>query len=254
MEGTFRLMTIKKKKGILAAGLMKLLHDNKDTEYGKKYDFANIHSIREYQDKVPLCDYDTLEPYIRRMVLDDEENLLCAERPVHYALSSGSVGVPKHIPVSAAELEKYRNYGTCMCIGVVDEYYRNTIGRSFKPGLGADCLELKFQETKYGIPKGAISGNILKQVKGITKYFLTPPLGCPEPDRAPADEKAFAEALDKGLCDKLIQYAAYRNKLLNPCGLVLMEEGWCTQLMKKYAKGNATVAQVKVPVVIDKLP
>ena len=155
--------------------LMKLLHDNKDTEYGKKYDFANIHSIREYQDKVPLCDYDTLEPYIRRMVLDDEENLLCAERPVHYALSSGSVGVPKHIPVSAAELEKYRNYGTCMCIGVVDEYYRNTIGRSFKPGLGADCLELKFQETKYGIPKGAISGNILKQVKGITKYFLTPP-------------------------------------------------------------------------------
>ena len=221
MEGTFRLMTIKKKKGILAAGLMKpfkviakglinravirlmirdgrrskraldanskeavrisrdllmkLLHDNKDTEYGKKYDFANIHSIREYQDKVPLCDYDTLEPYIRRMVLDDEENLLCAERPVHYALSSGSVGVPKHIPVSAAELEKYRNYGTCMCIGVVDEYYRNTIGRSFKPGLGADCLEIKFQETKYGIPKGAISGNILKQVKGITKYFLTPP-------------------------------------------------------------------------------
>ena len=77
---------------------------------------------------------------------------------------------------------------------------------------------------------------------------------CLEPDRAPADEKAFAEALDKGLCDKLIQYAAYRNKLLNPCGLVLMEEGWCTKLMKKYAKGNATVAQVKVPVVIDKLP
>ena len=69
--------------------LMKLLRDNKDTEYGKKYDFANIHSIEEYQDKVPLCDYDTLEPYIKRMVADDEENLLCAERPVHYALSSG---------------------------------------------------------------------------------------------------------------------------------------------------------------------
>ena len=77
---------------------------------------------------------------------------------------------------------------------------------------------------------------------------------CLEPDRAPADEKAFAEALDKGLCDKLIQYATYRNKLLNPCGLVLKEEGWGAQLMKKYAKGNATVAQVKVPVVIDKLP
>ena len=129
--------------------LMKLLRDNKDTEYGKKYDFANIHSIEEYQDKVPLCDYDTLEPYIKRMVADDEENLLCAERPVHYALSSGSVGVPKHIPVSAAELEKYRKYGTSMCFGVVDEYYRNTTGKSFKSGFGADCLELKFQETYW---------------------------------------------------------------------------------------------------------
>ena len=155
--------------------LMKLLRDNKDTEYGKKYDFANIHSIEEYQDKVPLCDYDTLEPYIKRMVADDEENLLCAERPVHYALSSGSVGVPKHIPVSAAELEKYRKYGTSMCFGVVDEYYRNTTGKSFKPGFGADCLELKFQKTDYGVPKGAISGNVLDQVKDLTQYFLAPP-------------------------------------------------------------------------------
>ncbi|WP_027869506.1 GH3 auxin-responsive promoter family protein [Eubacterium sp. AB3007] len=155
--------------------LMKLLNDNKDTEYGRKYDFANIHSIEEYQDKVPLCDYDTLEPYIKRMVENDEENLLSCERPVHYALSSGSVGVPKHIPVSAAELAKYRRYGTSMCFGVVDEYYRNTTGKSFKKGFVADCLELKFQETAHGIPKGAISGNILKQVKDTTQYFVSPP-------------------------------------------------------------------------------
>ncbi|MBO5552556.1 MAG: GH3 auxin-responsive promoter family protein, partial [Lachnospiraceae bacterium] len=29
--------------------LMKLLDDNKDTEYGRKYDFANIRSIEDYQ-------------------------------------------------------------------------------------------------------------------------------------------------------------------------------------------------------------
>lgn len=28
--------------------LMKILHDNKDTEYGRKYGFENIHSVREY--------------------------------------------------------------------------------------------------------------------------------------------------------------------------------------------------------------
>ena len=29
--------------------LMKILSDNKDTEYGKKYHFADIHSIEEFQ-------------------------------------------------------------------------------------------------------------------------------------------------------------------------------------------------------------
>jgi hypothetical protein len=33
-----------------------------------------------------------------------------------------------------------------------------------------------------------------------------------------------------------------------------MKEGWSEYLMKKYAKGNATVAQVKVPVVINEMP
>ena len=33
-----------------------------------------------------------------------------------------------------------------------------------------------------------------------------------------------------------------------------MKAGWSDYMMKKYSKGNATVAQVKVPVVISELP
>ena len=155
--------------------LLKILDENKDTEYGKKYGFADILSVEEYREKVPLSTYDDYEPYIRRMVDEDEQGLITAEAPKHYALSSGSIGVPKHIPVSQAELDKYEKYGTCMCFGVMDEYYRNTTGRSFRSGFGLNCVELKFQETKYGVPKGAISGNTMKQVQEMTKYFLEPP-------------------------------------------------------------------------------
>ncbi len=155
--------------------LLKLLEDNKDTEYGKLYDFANIHSIDEYRAKVPLSTYDDYEPYIKRMVEDNEKNLLSVHEVKHYALSSGSIGVPKHIPVSEAELEKYSRYGTGMCFGVMDEFYRNTTGKSFKPGFGINCIELKFQDTEHGIPKGAISGNVMKQIQNITKYFMEPP-------------------------------------------------------------------------------
>ena len=155
--------------------LMKLLEENKNTEYGLKYDFAHINSIEEYKKKVPLSTYDDYEPYIKRMVEDDEKNLLTVRPPKHYALSSGSVGNPKHIPVSEEELEIYSKYGTSLCFGVVDEFYRNTTGRSIKNGFGVNLIELKFQDTKYGIPKGAISGNIMGQVKDITGYMLTSP-------------------------------------------------------------------------------
>ena len=103
--------------------LMKILDDNKDTEYGRKYGFADIRSVDEYRKKVPLSTYDDYEPYIRRMVDDNEQGLISCEAPVHYALSSGSIGVPKHIPVSKAEYDKYSKYGTSLFFGVMDEYY-----------------------------------------------------------------------------------------------------------------------------------
>ncbi|MBR4754980.1 MAG: GH3 auxin-responsive promoter family protein, partial [Lachnospiraceae bacterium] len=57
--------------------LMKLIDDNKDTEYGKKYDFASIKTIEDYQKKVPVVVYDNLAPYLERM-MDGERNLLTA--------------------------------------------------------------------------------------------------------------------------------------------------------------------------------
>ncbi len=77
---------------------------------------------------------------------------------------------------------------------------------------------------------------------------------CLETTKEVEDAEKFAEALDEGLRKKLVQYDTYRGKLLTVCGLKLMKEGFGGYLMKKYAKGNATVAQVKVPVVIGELP
>ncbi len=48
--------------------LMKLLDDNKDTEYGRKYGFADIYTVEDYQKKVPVVVYDDLQPYLERMM------------------------------------------------------------------------------------------------------------------------------------------------------------------------------------------
>jgi hypothetical protein len=70
--------------------LMQILRDNQNTEYGKKYDFANIHSIEEFQEKVPYTTFDDYAPYIERMVKNGEKNLITAYPVIHYAETSGS--------------------------------------------------------------------------------------------------------------------------------------------------------------------
>lgn len=60
------------------AFLFKILKENADTEYGRKYGFSDIHSVEEYRKIVPFSDYDVYELYIRRMIKNKETNLITA--------------------------------------------------------------------------------------------------------------------------------------------------------------------------------
>lgn len=70
------------------------------TVYGKEYDFANIDTLKDFKQKVPINNYDTLKPYIDR-ILAGEQNVLWDE-PIHwFAKSSGTTSdKSKFIPMS----------------------------------------------------------------------------------------------------------------------------------------------------------
>ena len=161
--------------------LLKLLAENKDTEYGRLYNFDKIKSIGDYQRSVPVSVYDDYQPYIKRMV-DGETGILTSKKIVHYALSSGSIGVPKHIPVSEEELAKYKNYGLALHFSIGDEYYKNTAGRSLSCGRGFNTAEISPRVTDLGVSKGAISGTVLSSNKKFLPYLFSSPweLLCPE--------------------------------------------------------------------------
>lgn len=55
--------------------LKKLMRTNKNTEYGKKCNFKDVKSVKDYQDIVPLSTYDDYADYIDRMV-QGEKNLI----------------------------------------------------------------------------------------------------------------------------------------------------------------------------------
>ena len=61
--------------------LKKLMRTNKNTEYGKKCNFKDVKSVKDYQDIVPLSTYDDYADYIDRMV-QGEKNLITTWRRV----------------------------------------------------------------------------------------------------------------------------------------------------------------------------
>ncbi|MBE6015909.1 MAG: GH3 auxin-responsive promoter family protein [Lachnospiraceae bacterium] len=156
--------------------LMQILRDNQNTEYGKKYDFANIHSIEEFQEKVPYTTFDDYAPYIERMVKNGEKNLITAYPVIHYAETSGSVGVQKRIPLTERSMEVYQAYSGIRMFSLAKRYYRDVLHKKLPIGRGLNAIEVESGTMADGTPKGSVSGSTLSRFKKLMPYFLTSPI------------------------------------------------------------------------------
>lgn len=75
------------------------------TEYGKKYGFEQVNSVADFKQRVPINDYDTLKPYIQR-ILEGEQNILWSSPINWFAKSSGTTSdKSKFIPISKEALD-----------------------------------------------------------------------------------------------------------------------------------------------------
>jgi len=85
--------------------LYQLLAKAASTEWGKKYDYSSITSIKEYQSRFPVQTYEELIPYVERLQ-KGETNLLWPGEIRWFAKSSGTTSTKsKFIPMSIEALE-----------------------------------------------------------------------------------------------------------------------------------------------------
>jgi hypothetical protein len=83
-----------------------LINDAMNTEWGKKYDYRSIENIRQFKERIPIQSYDTLKPYIEKMLIG-EQNILWPSEVKWFAKSSGTTNDrSKFIPVSEESLEE----------------------------------------------------------------------------------------------------------------------------------------------------
>ena len=81
--------------------LRRLLHDNAATEFGRRYRFSRIGSVRQYQQCVPLGTYEDYRPAIDR-IADGIPNVLTCEPVRLLEPTSGSTGATKLVPYTQA--------------------------------------------------------------------------------------------------------------------------------------------------------
>ncbi len=82
-----------------------LLHTARHTVWGKQYGYGEISSREEFRQRVPLQSYESLQPWIER-IMKGEQNLLWPSEISWFAKSSGTTAArSKYLPVSRESIE-----------------------------------------------------------------------------------------------------------------------------------------------------
>ncbi|MBQ6441440.1 MAG: GH3 auxin-responsive promoter family protein [Lachnospiraceae bacterium] len=141
--------------------LMRILRENKDTEYGRKYGFSDISSVEEYQNRVPVIVYDNIANDLERMS-NGQKNILTAYTFTHMNETSATMGIPKRIPMTQAQAQVFLRYNKQYMDGLKAELLDSTwmAGRAFCTTEG------KHRTLDSGITVGDASSVMADYIRG----------------------------------------------------------------------------------------
>lgn len=148
--------------------LFNILKNNADTLFGKKHNFSSIKTIKDFQKNVEVNNYETLYPYIKRM-LHGEDNILIKERPIFYGITSGTTSKPKFIPVTKSSRRQKKEIMDLWIYHLVSDHPKATSRKTMV--IVSPAIE---GYTKSGIAYGSESGDAYKCIPSLirSRYVL----------------------------------------------------------------------------------
>ena len=145
-----------------------LLARNADCAYLRS--FGSPRSWQAFRAEVPLCHYEDLAPWLRRIV-DGQSGILFAGRPLAFERTGGSSGGAKLLPYSAEGLRDFRrNLAPWVRRVLLDNKIRGRIYLATSPAA-------REAETLGGVPVGLPDGVYLGETLGrrlAGRSVLTP--------------------------------------------------------------------------------
>ncbi len=148
--------------------LLDILERNATSAYGKKHGFGSIQSVRDFQNAVPINDYDSLSDYVNRACAG-EKSQLTLEDPFMFATTSGTAGERKMIPVTRSYIKEFRRASVVSGFNLLKSHPTLTKGIALSVFSPAEE-----GRTEGGIPYGAISGRLYMEEPKLIKRFISP--------------------------------------------------------------------------------
>lgn len=168
-----RFVSVESALAVQEKKLKVLLDRNKDTDYGRKYGFGDIDSIKAYQERVPLSDYETYRPYIEQLT-EKEDNLLTAEKIITFEPTSGSTKAAKLIPYTKTLKEEFQKGIKPWIYDLYTSYPEIRWGKSYWSITPAASGR---KHTKSGIPIGFEEDS--DYFGRLEKYLMDRIFACP---------------------------------------------------------------------------
>lgn len=150
--------------------LQRILKNNQNTTFGKKYNFSSLFNINDYIKHIPIFEYEDLRPYIEHQI-DTGELTIVPNNPVMYARTSGTISKPKYIPIL---LETINSYKRAQLISsyrqhcAIPEIFKGKVLAIVSPAIEGYMSDGAF----YGSMSGLVYQN-MPQI--IAKKYVLPP-------------------------------------------------------------------------------
>lgn len=172
-----------------------LISTASDTEWGRLYDYNSIDTQEQFKDRVPIQTYDTLKPYIERM-LKGEQNILWPTEIKWFAKSSGTTSDrSKFIPVSEESLQECHFKGGKDMLSI---FCNNRPTNQILSGkglvLGGSHQINQLNENSF---YGDLSAVLIKNLPMWAEYYRTPDISIALMDNYEEKMDRMAEATIK---------------------------------------------------------
>ena len=151
--------------------LFSLLKIAKDTEFGRKHDFTSIKSYKDFNERIPVVNYEAFQPLIERS-RRGENNIFWPTPIKWFAKSSGTTNAKsKFIPVSTESLEDchYAGGKDLLCM-----YLNNNEGSQMFTGKSLRLGGSKELYKENGTAFGDLSAILIDNMPFWAEFSSTP--------------------------------------------------------------------------------